>query len=191
MKIDLSNTYETLLARKLHLAAEIRNKRLELKHAYTQDTSSNGDRESMMILKDIHSALMNAQTDFNELFNDFRALEDSYRMLDRALQQMSVDYNPNFNDPAVKEAINVWKNTPKVRSSPPPVNDLSYAMDSISRQALYRVLFPYRAPIVPYLFPWIGSAVTYGASPYEFFEKNRLKYGDVYAFVMVGRVMTV
>lgn len=62
---------------------------------------------------------------------------------------------------------------------------------NLLQQLVYRIVFPYRAPIVPYLFPWIGSAVTYGSSPYEFFEKNRQKYGDVFAFVMVGRVMTV
>lgn len=62
---------------------------------------------------------------------------------------------------------------------------------NLLQQLVYRIMYPYRAPIVPYLFPWIGSAVTYGSSPYEFFEKNRQKYGDVFAFVMVGRVMTV
>lgn len=58
-------------------------------------------------------------------------------------------------------------------------------------QLCYRVMFPYRAPVVPYLFPWVGSVVSYGKSPFEFFEKNRKKYGDIYAFVMCGRVMTV
>jgi len=62
---------------------------------------------------------------------------------------------------------------------------------NIANQVLYRLLHPYRAPLVPYLFPWIGSAVTYGQAPYEFFEKNRKKYGDVFAFVMCGSVMTV
>lgn len=62
---------------------------------------------------------------------------------------------------------------------------------NLLQQLIYRIVFPYRAPIVPYLIPWLGSAVTYGSSPYEFFEKNRKKYGDVFAFVMVGRVMTV
>nr|AIY55347.1 cytochrome P450 monooxygenase CYP51 [Wickerhamiella domercqiae] len=58
-------------------------------------------------------------------------------------------------------------------------------------QLCYRVMFPYRAPIVPYLFPWVGSAVSYGQAPYEFFEENRKKYGDIFAFVLCGRVMTV
>lgn len=62
---------------------------------------------------------------------------------------------------------------------------------NLLQQLIYRLIFPYRAPIVPYLFPWIGSAVVYGMAPYEFFASNREKYGDVFAFVMCGRVMTV
>lgn len=58
-------------------------------------------------------------------------------------------------------------------------------------QVAYKFMYPYRAPLVPYLFPWIGSAVTYGHAPYEFFEKNRERYGPNFAFVLCGRVMTV
>lgn len=58
-------------------------------------------------------------------------------------------------------------------------------------QLCYRFLYPHRAPLVPYLFPWVGSAVTYGMDPYGFFERCRQKYGDQFAFVMCGRVMTV
>lgn len=31
----------------------------------------------------------------------------------------------------------------------------------------------------------------YGMAPYEFFNENKKKYGDVFAFIMCGRVMTV
>lgn len=48
-----------------------------------------------------------------------------------------------------------------------------------------------RAPLVFYWIPWVGSAVQYGMQPYEFFESCRQKYGDVFAFVLLGRVMTV
>lgn len=48
-----------------------------------------------------------------------------------------------------------------------------------------------RAPMVFHWVPWVGSAVTYGMQPYEFFEKCRHKYGDVYAFMLFGRTMTV
>ena len=50
---------------------------------------------------------------------------------------------------------------------------------------------PNRAPVVFHIFPWIGSTVIYGMKPYEFFRENQQKYGDVFAFVMCGRVMTV
>lgn len=48
-----------------------------------------------------------------------------------------------------------------------------------------------RVPLVFYWIPWVGSAVPYGMQPYEFFENCRNKYGDVFAFVLLGRTMTV
>lgn len=48
-----------------------------------------------------------------------------------------------------------------------------------------------RVPLVFHWIPWFGSAVGYGMNPYVFFEDCRLKYGDVFAFVLLGRVMTV
>lgn len=48
-----------------------------------------------------------------------------------------------------------------------------------------------RVPLVFYWIPWVGSAVEYGMQPYEFFEKCRRKHGDVFAFVLLGKVMTV
>jgi sterol 14-demethylase len=48
-----------------------------------------------------------------------------------------------------------------------------------------------RVPLVFYWIPWFGSAIGYGMDPYGFFEDCRAKYGDVFAFVMLGRTMTV
>lgn len=48
-----------------------------------------------------------------------------------------------------------------------------------------------RVPLVFHWIPWFGSAVGYGMQPYDFFERCRAKYGDVFAFVLLGRVMTV
>lgn len=48
-----------------------------------------------------------------------------------------------------------------------------------------------RAPLVFHWIPWFGSAVVYGMQPYDFFENCRAKYGDVFAFVLLGKVMTV
>ncbi|ANB14791.1 sterol 14-demethylase [Sugiyamaella lignohabitans] len=58
-----------------------------------------------------------------------------------------------------------------------------------ARQVLFR--HPNRVPVVFYWFPWVGSAVTYGQRPYEFFRENQKKYGDHFSFVLCGRVMTV
>ncbi|CEP21109.1 CP51 [Cyberlindnera jadinii] len=48
-----------------------------------------------------------------------------------------------------------------------------------------------RVPLVFYWIPWLGSAIPYGMQPYEFFADCQKKYGDVFAFVLLGRVMTV
>lgn len=48
-----------------------------------------------------------------------------------------------------------------------------------------------RAPMAFYYIPWVGSAVTYGMQPYEFFENCREKYGDCFSFLLLGKVMTV
>lgn len=45
--------------------------------------------------------------------------------------------------------------------------------------------------MVHYYIPWVGSAVTYGMQPYDFFENCRSKYGDVFSFLLLGKVMTV
>lgn len=59
---------------------------------------------------------------------------------------------------------------------------------------VWQVVYSFRKDRVPMVFhwiPWFGSAVGYGMQPYEFFETCRNKYGDVFAFVLLGRVMTV
>lgn len=48
-----------------------------------------------------------------------------------------------------------------------------------------------RAPLVFHWIPWVGSAVEYGMDPYAFFEKCRKQHGDVFGFMLFGRVMTV
>ncbi|SCV02789.1 LAMI_0H03004g1_1 [Lachancea mirantina] len=48
-----------------------------------------------------------------------------------------------------------------------------------------------RVPLVPYFIPWVGSAVAYGTRPYEFFGECQKKYGDIFSFMLLGRVMTV
>ncbi|ABN68111.2 Cytochrome P450 51 (CYPLI) (P450-LIA1) (Sterol 14-alpha demethylase) (Lanosterol 14-alpha demethylase) (P450-14DM) [Scheffersomyces stipitis CBS 6054] len=48
-----------------------------------------------------------------------------------------------------------------------------------------------RAPLVFHWIPWFGSAIPFGMAPYKFFEDSRQKYGDVFAFMLLGRTMTV
>lgn len=48
-----------------------------------------------------------------------------------------------------------------------------------------------RPPMVFYWIPWVGSAIPYGRRPYEFFAECQEKYGDIFSFVLLGKVMTV
>lgn len=61
---------------------------------------------------------------------------------------------------------------------------------SITWQLLYSLRSD-RVPLVFYWVPWVGSSVTYGMQPYQFFDDCRAKYGDCFAFMLLGRVMTV
>ncbi|CCF57563.1 hypothetical protein KAFR_0C05720 [Kazachstania africana CBS 2517] len=61
---------------------------------------------------------------------------------------------------------------------------------NLSYQFLYS-LRKDRPPLVFYWIPWVGSAVSYGTKPYEFFGDCQKKYGDIFSFVLLGRVMTV
>lgn len=59
---------------------------------------------------------------------------------------------------------------------------------------VYQLLYSLRrdrVPLVWHWIPWFGLAIPYGMQPYEFFAQCQQKYGDVFAFVLLGRVMTV
>ncbi|KAH8118833.1 lanosterol 14-alpha-demethylase [Phellopilus nigrolimitatus] len=48
-----------------------------------------------------------------------------------------------------------------------------------------------RPPVVFHWLPFIGSAIQYGNDPISFFVGCRVKYGDVFTFILFGRQMTV
>ena len=48
-----------------------------------------------------------------------------------------------------------------------------------------------RVPLVFYWIPWVGSAVTYGMQPYEFFDNCRAKYGDLSEPMSYNNVLCV
>ncbi|KAH7911689.1 cytochrome P450 [Hygrophoropsis aurantiaca] len=50
---------------------------------------------------------------------------------------------------------------------------------------------PSLPPVVFHWFPFIGSAISYGNDPLNFFFKCREKYGDVFTFILFGRKVTV
>ncbi|CCD25429.1 sterol 14-demethylase NDAI_0F01100 [Naumovozyma dairenensis CBS 421] len=61
---------------------------------------------------------------------------------------------------------------------------------SITWQLLYSMRKD-RPPMVFYWIPWVGSAVTYGQRPYDFFADAQKKHGDIFSFLLLGKVMTV
>ncbi|GMM36669.1 sterol 14-demethylase [Saccharomycopsis crataegensis] len=61
---------------------------------------------------------------------------------------------------------------------------------NIVSQLLYK-LRKDRVPLVWYWIPWFGSAIPYGMQPYEFFAKCQKQHGDIFAFMLLGRIMTV
>ncbi|KAI1759350.1 cytochrome P450 [Hypoxylon sp. FL1150] len=58
---------------------------------------------------------------------------------------------------------------------------------------LQQILFknPNEPPVVFHWFPLIGSTITYGMDPPRFFKENRVKYGDIFTFVLLGKKTTV
>ena len=48
-----------------------------------------------------------------------------------------------------------------------------------------------KPPVIFHLVPFLGSAVSYGTRPYEFFAEHRKRFGDVFTFVLLGRKVTV
>jgi len=60
---------------------------------------------------------------------------------------------------------------------------------NVARQVLFRD--PNEPPIVFHWVPFIGSTITYGIDPYNFFFACREKYGDVFTFILLGKKTTV
>ncbi|KAI9808248.1 MAG: Sterol 14-alpha demethylase [Sarcosagium campestre] len=60
---------------------------------------------------------------------------------------------------------------------------------NVLKQLLFKN--PNEPPLVFHWFPFIGSTITYGIDPYQFFFANREKYGDVFTFILLGAKTTV
>jgi len=46
-------------------------------------------------------------------------------------------------------------------------------------------------PVVFHWVPFIGSTITYGIDPFDFFFACKEKYGDVFTFILLGKKTTV
>ncbi|KAK6958286.1 Sterol 14-alpha demethylase [Daldinia eschscholtzii] len=46
-------------------------------------------------------------------------------------------------------------------------------------------------PLVFHWIPFVGSAISYGLNPFEFFTKCRKHHGDIFTFILLGKKITV
>ncbi|ERF71299.1 Eburicol 14-alpha-demethylase [Endocarpon pusillum Z07020] len=60
---------------------------------------------------------------------------------------------------------------------------------NILKQLLFKN--PNEPPLVFHLVPFVGSTISYGIDPFQFFFSCREKYGDVFTFVLLGTKTTV
>lgn len=60
---------------------------------------------------------------------------------------------------------------------------------NVASQLLFKN--PNEPPIVFHWVPVIGSTISYGIDPYQFFFDCRKKYGDVFTFILLGKKTTV
>ncbi|KAF2456671.1 eburicol 14 alpha-demethylase-like protein [Lineolata rhizophorae] len=69
----------------------------------------------------------------------------------------------------------------------------SFFVLAVVVNVLKQLLFknPNEPPVVFHWVPIIGSTITYGIDPYEFFFSCRQKYGDVFTFILLGKKTTV
>ncbi|KAJ5646660.1 hypothetical protein N7490_003032 [Penicillium lividum] len=65
---------------------------------------------------------------------------------------------------------------------------ISVFLNIVHQQFFYRRNEP---PIVFHWFPIIGSTVSYGMDPYQFFFDCREQYGDIFTFILLGKKITV
>lgn len=75
-----------------------------------------------------------------------------------------------------------------------PTGLLVLVIMAVAYSQVWQVLYARRkdrVPLAHYWIPWLGNAAAYGMNPYGFFQRCRDKHGDTFAFVMVGRIMTV
>ncbi|KAJ5232400.1 Eburicol 14-alpha-demethylase [Penicillium chermesinum] len=73
------------------------------------------------------------------------------------------------------------------------VGTLSFIALAVVINVLRQLLFksPHEPPLVFHWFPFVGSTISYGIDPYNFFFKCREKYGDIFTFVLLGKKTTV
>lgn len=69
----------------------------------------------------------------------------------------------------------------------------SFIVLSIVLNVVQQLVFknPNEPPVVFHWVPIIGSTISYGMDPYEFFFKCKEKYGDVFTFILLGKKQTV
>lgn len=70
---------------------------------------------------------------------------------------------------------------------------LSLIVVAVIVNVIKQLLFknPNEPPVVFHWFPFIGSTISYGMDPFQFFFSCRAKYGDIFTFILLGKKTTV
>lgn len=100
----------------------------DLTVAEREDMETNADPESTQAIAEVRDALKESDQYIDLLHSRFSDLKKAYRVLFDTLETMSSDYNPNFNDPAVKDAIKAWKAQTPPELSLPASQDLQISL---------------------------------------------------------------
>lgn len=96
--------------------------------AEREDLETNADPESTQAIAELRDTFRDSDLYIDLLHSRFADLKVAYRVLDSALETMSSEYNPNFNDPAVKDAIKTWKAHVAPELSLPASQDLQSSL---------------------------------------------------------------
>lgn len=138
------------------LIDEVSTRLKETKAEYqvaVEEDGLNSDAGSVQALATLRRTLVAAEHDIERLRNELQSALDANSALNAAFQTMETEYNPNFNDPAVKEALRAWKSSP---SAPQKVDVVSLVVD----EALFSKIRVARADDVdlsePTLFEWLS-----------------------------------
>lgn len=96
------------------LTTKLKNLKVDYARIREEDSDSTADADSLQALGALRKTMNTAQKQYKKLYKELVDALDSYNKINLAMKKMVEEYNPNFNDPAVKECIKEWISIPKL-----------------------------------------------------------------------------